>query len=269
MRVIVYTCTFFDYDQVMSPMARTAGVDYVLISDRAPRLTPGWSWRPLPPEAAGESQTMANRWCKFFPHRLFPDADVTIYVDGNTLVIGDLTPLIAEFRASGAVMGVFRHQKRGSIAEERRFCLEVGKLPADQADAAAAQAAFYAEDAPGPDDALYENGVLLRRGDAAALEPAMALWWAQMLRWPRRDQLSLPYVLRKTGLPHMVLPWDYKADNPYFFRFARHFDLGQRLLVRLEAQYRFGRHAYLARKTHALLRAAMRLGGRRVDDASA
>ena len=75
-------------------------------------------------------QTLANRYAKFFPYAVLPEADCSIYLDANTLVLGDLTPLVAEFLASGADIGLFPHRERSTIAEEFEFAPAGGQDPA-------------------------------------------------------------------------------------------------------------------------------------------
>lgn len=223
-RTVLYACTNLAYDQIFTPVAMTPGVDFVLFADRRPRFVRGWQWRPYPPEVAGLSPTMTNRFAKFFPHRLFPGAEISIYVDANTLMLADLTPLIAEFQASGADIGLFPHKQRFDIYEELAFARKVGKVPAADAARGEAQIAFYRAEGL-PDDHLFtENAIIFRRhgpGGAGnpALEAAMDLWWEQMQTYTRRDQLSLPYVLFRTGLRTKVWDWNYKFPNPYFRRY--------------------------------------------------
>jgi hypothetical protein len=40
-----------------------------------------------------------------------------------------------------------------------------------------------------------------------------------MRTFTRRDQLSLPYVLFKSGLEAKLWDWNYKFENPYFKRY--------------------------------------------------
>jgi hypothetical protein len=226
MKTYVYTCTFLDYDEVYSPIVRTPGVEYVLFSERRPRFVRGWQWRPLPPETAGFTQSMANRWCKFFPDRLFPDADVTVYADGAILMLGDLQPLLAEFRDSGAAIGLFRHQRRDTVEDELAFCLKRGKIAEADRARGEAQLAAYRDDGLLPGGyVLTQNGVILRRHDNPALPTAMQLWWDEMRTRTRRDQLSLPWVLHRTGLQAHVWPWNYSRANPYFLRYPHRVDI--------------------------------------------
>ena len=47
----------------------------------------------------------------------------------------------------------------------------------------------------------------------------MELWWAQLEEFTKRDQLSLPYVLFRSGLAVKLWDWNYKYENPYFMRY--------------------------------------------------
>jgi Protein of unknown function (DUF616) len=219
MQTVLYTCTYLAYDQIFSPVRTTPGLEYVLHADRRPRFVRGWQWRPLPAETAGLDQTMANRWCKFFPHRLFPEAEISIYVDGNTLILGDLTPLIAEFAASGADIGLFEHKERGDIFAELEFCRKVGKIRPEEAERGRAQVDHYRAAGLPEEHAFTENGIIFRRHTSPALDGAMQLWWNQLTLHTKRDQLSLPYVLHITGIRPKIWSWNYKFPNPYFKRY--------------------------------------------------
>lgn len=219
MKTVLYACTHLDYDQIFSPVAATPGVEFVLFSDRKPRFVRGWRWRPLPPQTAGMSQSMVNRFCKFFPHAVLPDADCTIYVDANTLILADLQPLIDEFIASGAVIGLFPHKQRADIFEEFEFSVAVGKIPPSDVEAGRRQLRRYRDEGLPADHLFTENAIIFRRHGDPALEAAMDLWWEQLETYTKRDQLSLPYVLYRSGIRAKVWDWNYKFENAYFKRY--------------------------------------------------
>ena len=79
-----------------------------------------------------------------------------------------------------------------SIAEELAFGKEVGKIPAAEAATAEAQVAGYLAGGLPAAHVLTENGVIFRRHGAPGLEAAMELWWQELDRASKRDQLSLP-----------------------------------------------------------------------------
>jgi len=218
-RTALYACTNLAYDQIFTPVTMTPGVDFILFADRRPRFVRGWQWRPLPAETAGLSPTMVNRFAKFFPHVIFPEAEVSIYVDANTLMLSDLTPLIEEFRVSGADIGLFPHKQRSDIFAEFELGRTGGKIPAQDTEKGLAQLAHYRAEGL-PDDHLFtENAIIFRRHGNPALAAAMDLWWEQMATYTKRDQLSLPYVLYKSDLRIKLWDWNYKFDNPYFKRY--------------------------------------------------
>jgi hypothetical protein len=258
LRTVVYACTHLDYDQIFSPVAKTPGVDFVLFADRRPRLVRGWQWRPLPEAVRGMSQTHANRYAKFFPHRVLPEADCSIYLDANILVLGDLTPLIGEFLASGADIGLFPHRERSSLAEEFEFCRQVGKIPPSDVEKGLAQLRRYRDAGLPPDPPFTENAIILRRHGNPALEGAMELWWSELQNYTQRDQLSLPYVLFRSQLAVKLWDWNYKYPNPYFVRYLHRRGPLHDLNVFLKNKRHYGR------LQHALCGAALLLahGGR-------
>lgn len=218
MRVVVYTATFTDYDWIVSPGAKAAGTDYVLISDRKPWLVPGWSWRPYPAETAGLDQTMANRYCKFFPHKLFPDHDLSVYIDGSIVLVGDITPLLNRFVGSGADIGLFPHRFGRTLADEVEFAISVGKIRGEDIDRARAQLQRYTCEGLDPQLKISENAVLLRRHGRPALDKAMDLWWQELQAGCRRDQVSLQYCLWRSGATATGFDFLYRRDNPYFYQ---------------------------------------------------
>ena len=218
-RTVLYTCTNLAYDQIFTPVAATPGVDFVLFADRRPRFVRGWQWRPYPPQAAGLSPAMVNRYAKFFPHLIFPEVEISIYVDANMLMLADLTPLIAEFLASGADIGLFPHKERFDIFEEFEFTRKVGRIPPEDVEKGRAQLAFYRAEGLPEDHLFTENAIIFRRHGNPALAAAMDLWWRQMATYTKRDQLSLPYVLHRSDLGVKLWDWNYRFDNPYFKRY--------------------------------------------------
>lgn len=228
MTTILYSCANLAYDQIFSPVVASPGVEPVLFSDRRPRFVRGWNWRPMPEAAASLGPALGNRYAKFFPMKIFPEADYSIYIDANLLVIADLTPLLAEFIASDADIGLFPHSERTDIHSEFDFCKQVGKIAPKDYALGEEQLGFYRAEGLPERHVLTENAIILRRhgrGEArgAALEAAMELWWDQLARFTKRDQLSLPYVLHRAGLDSglkvKVWDWNYLSPNPYFSRY--------------------------------------------------
>ncbi len=220
LRKLVYTCTFDSYDNLLSPLARTPGTPFLHFSDRPAPLTFGWRFRPLPGAVAGWPQNEANRYCKLLPHRVLPDVDLSIYIDGNILVLGDLTALIEEFVASDADIALIDHPVPGNtVAQEIRRALDLDRIVPERRHLAERQIADY-EGRGWADLPVSFNCILFRRHDRPGMSDLMEAWWEETHRTILRDQTSLAGVLAESGLRSHRWAWDLEGkDNPHFVRY--------------------------------------------------
>ena len=202
------------------PAQELLGVDkFVIFSDRRPRFLYGWEWRQIPDTIRGLDQTRINRFCKFFPHKLFDNFDVSVYIDGNILLKSDISKLVQEFIESDADIGLFKHSCRNNIEEEYKFSFDNGKIKENEKTLAAEQMSKYRAYKSAYDAELTENAIIFRRHDRVRIQTAMALWWEEIERYCKRDQLSLPYALAESGAKKFVWPWNFRNDNPFFYRY--------------------------------------------------
>lgn len=238
--ICVYTCVAGGYEKRLYPPVRQSrATSFVCFTDTPLQGTRGWQIRPpaSPPEI--QRPDLVNRYHKFFAHRLFPDAQHSIYLDANLHVIGDLAPLVAQLDEAAAGFGAARHAGRSSYLQEIERCLATQKFKGDDAVRAAAQRdAYLAEGLPG--GVLAVGSMLLRRHACPQLDAAMALWWEQVTTYTARDQISLPYVLWKSQLPWLAFDFDVARPNHY------------------TVPYRHGRTGYPLKSLSPWLRAAFK-----------
>ena len=213
MRALVYTCVFGGYDRVFPPRHTDRGLDHVIVTDDTGLRVKGWRTHAVP-AAHFATPKAANLYYRALIHRELPGYDAALYVDGNIRLLGPSRDFIAAFVTSGAALGLYPHPLRTTVADEARACLQQAKL----ADPAAVQAErqFHAAEGFPDDQGLMESGILLKNHTAPGLDAAMALWWEQFERFGTRDQISLPYVLWKTGLPVQWHDHSFRDPNPYF-----------------------------------------------------
>jgi len=203
---------------------------------------------------AGLSPRLRSRYPKILPHRVLPDAGITVWVDGNVVILADLTPLIDAFRRSGADLALFPHPTGRTVDDEIDAAQERG-LVGDQDRADALRRRYRASGVL--DTPVTENTILFRRAGSPALEAAMERWWAELTGQTERDQICLAHALADQGV--RVHRWDWHFDDagcPWFRRIPhRPADLPTRLLT--------GAH-FLGdyRADYRLLRGLVRAGGR-------
>ena len=128
------------------------------------------------------------------PFLYLPDYDYTFYVDGNIEIIASLLPLIEE--VGDHALGVHYHRTRDCIYDELVQVLHLKK--ADPAMAKRQIAAYKREGFP-RHYGLYENSILIRKHTDEEIRHLMEAWWEEYVRYSTRDQLSLPYVIWKSG----------------------------------------------------------------------
>ena len=212
--VIIYSAVTSKYDMVFEPKVCTEKVHYVLFSDRLIKIR-GWDVLPINNPVDGK-KSLTNRWYKLFPHKLFKEAEYSIYVDGNIRIIGDLSLLIQEFKESRAALGVFKHLDRTNIFQEADACAVYGKFDDRDKERIKDQLKRYSESGMPADQQLTDNGIIFRWHQHPKLSATMSSWWKHLQRFSKRDQISLPYVVWENNLPTKKWSWSFRLENPYF-----------------------------------------------------
>ena len=89
-KVVVYSCLIGDYDQV-STFNKQKGYDYILFTDLKIKNT-NWSVFPIPDEVLklNVSDIKKQRYMKIHPHKFFRNYDLSLYIDANYVIKGDL-----------------------------------------------------------------------------------------------------------------------------------------------------------------------------------
>ena len=89
-KVVVYSCLIGDYDQVAT-FNKQKGYDYILFTDLKIKNT-NWSIFPIPDEVLklNVSDIKKQRYMKIHPHKFFRNYDLSLYIDANYVIKGDL-----------------------------------------------------------------------------------------------------------------------------------------------------------------------------------
>ena len=214
--LVIYTCIMGDYDWLLPPVFTSDDIRYICFTDRPDVEMPGWEVRPVDPSLANHPPNLVNRRYKFFPWDYLPPHQWSLYVDGNIRILSDPRPLIGGAEQHGIHLLAPPHWKRTNVRQELESCLKWGRIPGSAALMAEERLDFYDADGFQNSDGLTENNVLFRAGDPSAIRPAMEMWWSELKYFAGRDQLSLPYVIWKSGLTVRVLPITSRAPNRYF-----------------------------------------------------
>ena len=89
-KVVVYSCLIGNYDNVTS-FNKQRGYDYILFTDQKINNT-NWTIFPIPDEVLklNVSDIKKQRYMKIHPHKFFKNYDLSLYIDANYEIKGDL-----------------------------------------------------------------------------------------------------------------------------------------------------------------------------------
>jgi len=237
--VVIYTADVGGYDEVWEPVPQWGGMDVSFVRfDDQPRPMSGlplWEMRPSihHPTLLDNigNDRLTGRWYKTHPHVLFPDADLTIWVDSCIEVVSDrFARDVAGTITRGWSYGAIEHPDRDNVWDEIEAAETLGKYAGNSHREMVEE---FDAIVPLATASLWAMTILARRNEEEAR--VVDAWvWSETLRWSGAsvtalDQLILPFVLEATretvGIlalepPHPTNPYEYGSlwDNAWFNR---------------------------------------------------
>jgi hypothetical protein len=188
-------------------VARSPDVDLICFTDDAGLSSDTWTIRHVRPIFPSDP-VRSQRFLKICAHRAVPEYDASLYIDNSVILRRPGRDVIrAMLRDADTRIAAVEHSFRETVADEFD---EVVSLDFDARYVCREQSAHYRQSDP---DSLKERplwtGIMARRHLDPAVIGAMELWWAHVLRYSHRDQLSVWVALRESR----VQPTIHLLDN--------------------------------------------------------
>ena len=134
-----------------------------------------------------------SRTVKMLPHLYFPEADYSLYVDGNIICKVPLQRLIDEWLEDTDI-ALFKHHTRDCLFDEAAECIRLGLDDKDVIERHTRRYTGFPTH-----KGLYQCGVILRR-HTEKIRRLNERWFAEYMTGCKRDQVSFPYVIEKEGV---------------------------------------------------------------------
>lgn len=195
-KLVVYTCIWGKYDNIIEPFYINPDIDYYIITDMEVPISSAWKEYDISKmiNVNAMSPIEVNRFCKMLPHKLFPQYDYSIYVDGNIRVVTDLMPIIADMK--NQVIGI--HDYQVDCIYNMKDAIIAGKRA--KKENVLPQIKRYLDEGFPKYFGAFECNVLVRKHMDISCMKIMDDWWEEFnITTSKRDQLSLPYVLWKNN----------------------------------------------------------------------
>lgn len=211
-RICVYTCITGDYDN-LHEIVKEDGIEYLCFTNN-PKIKSSY-WKMVYIEDEDNLGNMLlSRKIKILGHPYLEQYDISIWVDGALEVKGKLRQFVKEWcDLSRYPMACFCHRLRNCVYDEARACIVHRK--ADKEDVIKYLNFLEQEEFP-KEYGLAECTVLIRKENDLEVKRTMKLWFELLCKYVKRDQLSFPYSIWKTGLKIHWINLNV-FDNPWFF----------------------------------------------------
>jgi hypothetical protein len=216
LKIAVYTCITDNYDGLASPASVDSRLDYYCFTDSSASITAPWAFRPAKlPNLNAKDQ---NRYIKMHPHEFLSEYDVTVYVDGSIHIVGDIYDLVSNALNSPEAVFVYKHPQRNCVFAEAAACAYYSH---DWIWTIASQMRRYSKEGYPVHNGLFEAGVIIRK-NTADMRHLMDMWWHEYRSGAKRDQLSLPLVSWRHGVPLGSLGESDPRFSQRYFKFVNH-----------------------------------------------
>lgn len=208
-RIAIVTAVYDQYD-VLKPVMPQRGVevDWVFVTDdpayQDVRSVLGWRvvYQPCP----GAHPNRAAKRPKFLPWR-YTTAPASVWVDASFRIRSET--FATDVIAYADPIAQFVHPWRDCLFTE---AVESAALVKYAGEPVGAQAARYATDGHPKRWGLWATGVIARWHTEKVRELGWA-WLDETETQSFQDQISQPYVLRRTGLRPASLPGDHLTND--------------------------------------------------------
>lgn len=199
-RIVVYTVIMGDYDYLKDPEYVMENCDYICFTNNPDLKSDIWEIR-----YDSNTELDNTRWQrrhKVLAHEYLPDTyEWCIYVDGNVRITGDLRKYINLESGGKKPILCLKHPTRNTVYEEAEECIRLGK---DLPEVIEKQMERYRKEGYKADNGLVVTNVLVRKHTDKNVIKLMNLWWEEIERNSKRDQLSFNYACWKLGINYDV-----------------------------------------------------------------
>jgi hypothetical protein len=207
-RACVYTALIGSYEALNEqPVACDSDLDFICFTDDTGLTSDTWKVVQISP-AWPTDLTRSSRAIKILGHRELAGYERTVWVDNSAVLLQDPAFLLSH--VDEAPFALLDHWEREDVHEEFQAVLQLGledpQRLYEQLNAYSMVAPEVLEQKP------YATTIMVRR-KSDPLRSAMRTWMDHVLRYSRRDQLSINYVLAETGIPTRRIHSDLRSSH--------------------------------------------------------
>lgn len=193
-KLVIYTAVTGHYDD-LSDVSPEDNVDYICFTDSQFQGRIPLPWKQIVlPESKLNNKNLA-RYCKLNPHKLLPQYNKSLWIDGNIAIINNVRDY-AEQILSICDVASYDHWWRDKTEQELFECARNGFDPAWKLHK---QLLRYKKEKYVSEN-FYENNVIFRNHMKENVIAMHDFWWSEYLLGGKRDQYSYTYSAFKNSI---------------------------------------------------------------------
>lgn len=216
---VIYTCITGGYDKIIEPKYVNYDFDYICFTDNPKMTSDVWEIRPLPKETDGLSQVKSQRYVKINPHKVLREYDISIWVDGNITILGDMNELLNNTLTDYCSVYTPQHPLRNCIYDEMEACISRGK---DTLENMMPQIERYRAEAYPKNNGLTQDNIIVRKHNDDDCIKLMDTWFTEVKNGSHRDQLSFNYASWKNQNVSVIYMDKMIYNSKWFYWNAGH-----------------------------------------------
>jgi|GEM_PF-1679773 len=217
----VYTVLIGDYEKLNEQdVAEDSEIDFICFTDIKDLTSKSWRIVNIDPVFPLDN-VRSSREVKISAHRYLPQFRTSLYIDNSVTLKKKPEEIFNDFLRDEFDLYCVRHSYRETVLDEFE---EVFRLNFDQQNKILEQLNTYSLIDPELfDQKPYWTGFIIRNHNEKQIIDLMRDWLAQVMRYSRRDQLSLNYVIRKHNIKVRELIFDNYASEYHLWPTAVRF----------------------------------------------
>ncbi len=213
-KICVYTCIVGDYDVLkeIAPLVYEPEIDYYCFTTNKNILSKTWKVIYIDNENL-TNVYLARKYKILGCDLLTANYDISVWLDGTFELRQKITSFLTkECDMTKYDLVTFKHSKRKCLYQEAKACIQLRKSDPNMIKN---QISYYKEQGYPENNGLAETGIIVRNVKSDKVKKFTEAWFAQLLKFSPRDQLSFSFCLYNNSLNVYLLPYSI-YDNPYF-----------------------------------------------------
>ena len=215
-KVIVYSCLIGDYDNVTS-FNNQKGFDYILFTDQKIKNT-NWTIFPIPEEVLklNVSDIKKQRYMKIHPHKFFKNYDLSLYIDANYEITGDLNDYLINTLNPLDHIYIPHLQFGRGIKQAIQTAVD-RKL--DDVELLNKIRDRYNQSKILDKTGIVNAGLIIRKHHTKDCIKLMEKWWEEVRDYSHVDNFAFDYAGHMTGVRFLYTSYQFAL---FYFKVHKH-----------------------------------------------